>query len=195
MNPDEKTGVEASVKNTARAEKAEKVFLLENVTDLEHVVHYVDQIIKQRMIDGKNTNATVIALSGDLGAGKTTFTKSLAKSFDIKDVLTSPTFVILKRYTPEPEYVSGRVDDAVRVLQSQSRPQSQMLIENFIHIDAYRLKNEDELRRLSFDSLYQNNKNLICIEWPEMVAGLIPTDAIWIKLEHQEGEGRKVTVS
>jgi tRNA threonylcarbamoyladenosine biosynthesis protein TsaE len=101
------------------------------------------------------TEATVIALSGDLGAGKTTFAKEIAKTFDIEEGVTSPTFVI------EKIYVCGRGP-----------------FRKLIHIDAYRLKDSQELRALGWDEVVRVKENLIILEWPEHVPGLVPERAV-----------------
>ncbi len=98
--------------------------------------------------------ATVLGLKGDLGAGKTTFTQSLARACGITETLTSPTFVIQKTYKiPQPATFSS-----------------------LIHIDAYRLESSDELLHLGFQELLQDPNNLICIEWPENVTEALPED-------------------
>lgn len=109
----------------------------------------------------KSGNAVVIALSGDLGSGKTTLSQQIGKALGIEENLVSPTFVIMKRYE----------------LDNQA-------FKNLIHIDAYRLKNADELIKIGWQEIYSNKDNLIIIEWPEMVEGLIPSNAIKVKLSH-----------
>src|ERR1700679_1259702 len=98
--------------------------------------------------------ATVVTLSGDLGTGKTTFTQAVAKALGVGEDVTSPTFVIEKIYQ----------------LKGQK-------FDRLIHIDAYRLENEHELKVLGFEELLEDPKNLILLEWPERVAELIPADA------------------
>lgn len=99
-------------------------------------------------------SAFVLALQGDLGAGKTTFTKALAQSFGVTETVTSPTFVIEKIYKiTHPEF------------------------DHFIHIDAYRIERSEELAKLGWNAIVNNPRNLIVIEWPERVADLIPADA------------------
>jgi len=95
--------------------------------------------------------ATVVGLYGDLGSGKTAFTKCVAELLGIKDEITSPTFVIEKIYA----------------LQHQQ-------FTHFIHIDAYRLESELELVNLGWKELLKNPQNLIFIEWPEKVSGAMP---------------------
>ena len=95
------------------------------------------------------TQATVVGLYGNLGAGKTAFTKIVAGFLGVADTVTSPTFVIEKIYAP--------TGDASRVF------------DHFIHIDAYRLESADELVHLGWNEIIANPRNLIFIEWPERV--------------------------
>ncbi len=91
--------------------------------------------------------ATVVGFSGHLGAGKTTFTKAVAKALWLKEDITSPTYVIMKIYE----------------LSRSSR------WKRLIHIDAYRLESAQELKGLKFDELISDRDNLIIVEWPENV--------------------------
>ncbi len=115
--------------------------------------------------------ATVVTLSGELGAGKTTFAQEAAKSLGVDEHVTSPTFVIEKIYD----------------LHAQRW-------QKLVHIDAYRLKDSRELEALGWSKLVADPGNLILLEWPEMVAGLIPEHAIRIRFDI-EGEGRKISIS
>ncbi len=115
--------------------------------------------------------ATVLALNGNLGAGKTTFTQTLARELGITETVTSPTFVIQKRY------------------KTAAGPFAQL-----IHIDAYRLDSADELRALDWDVLVADPANIICLEWPERVAEIVPADAIAINLEIADGGGRTISL-
>ena len=118
--------------------------------------------------------ATIVALSGDLGAGKTTVTQQIAKELGVTQNVISPTFVIMKTY----ELNGGR-----NPLADFAR---------FIHIDAYRLKSHTELMTLGFAELLADPQNLILIEWPEMVAEIIPKNAIRIKLSHINENEREI---
>lgn len=135
----------------------------------KHVSHSLEETaqIAQKwlqLISEKNaTNkkgATIIGLSGHLGAGKTAFTKCVAKDIGITEDVTSPTFVIMKMYP---------VDKAKMVKD---------LLPNFpwkklIHIDAYRLEQGKELAALKFAELVKDLGNLILIEWPENVKEVV----------------------
>ncbi len=114
--------------------------------------------------------ATIVALSGELGAGKTTFTQTLARHFGIEETVTSPTFVIQKAY------------------DTKSGP-----FKRLIHIDAYRLKEARELEVLGWKEIASDPDNLIVIEWPERVAALIPESALRIALEFVDEETRNIS--
>ncbi len=107
----------------------------------------------------------VIALTGDLGAGKTTLTKAVARGLGVTEVLTSPTFTIVQ------EYDSGRMP--------------------VYHFDVYRVHDEDEMFELGFDD-YLHGKGVCLIEWAELVKDLLPPDTVWIKLEYGSGENERV---
>lgn len=121
-----------------------------------------------------NNKAFVISLKGDLGAGKTTFTQMLAKELGIEETITSPTFVIQKRYE------ISKVDISFKKL---------------IHIDAYRLDSSDELLNLDWEELISNPENIICLEWPERVRDIIPEDAVVINIEIGDSVERKIEIN
>jgi tRNA threonylcarbamoyladenosine biosynthesis protein TsaE len=102
-----------------------------------------------------DTRATVVGLKGDLGSGKTAFTKMLAGELGIMDEIVSPTFVVAKYY---------------------ALPKSSPW-ERLVHIDLYRIENKDELRPLRFKDLMQDTSSLVIIEWPERAFGEFPEDA------------------
>ncbi len=100
--------------------------------------------------------ATLVTLSGELGAGKTTFTQAVAKALGVTEPVTSPTFVLEKIYSLPPE-------------QSFTK---------LVHIDAYRLKSGQELAALNFDALMASAENLIVLEWPERVVDMLPEPSV-----------------
>ncbi len=109
--------------------------------------------------------ATIVALSGDLGAGKTAYVQTVAREFGVEEQVASPTFVIEKIYEC-----------------------SQGLFVKLIHIDAYRLKGAHELEVLGWPELIADPTHLVLIEWPENVADAIPDDAIHISLSGSDDE-------
>lgn len=123
----------------------------------------------KRTIDKKSSSkkATILTLSGDLGAGKTTLTKELAKILRVSEDIISPTFVIMKKYKTK-----------------------DLKFKNLIHIDAYRLNNSDELLNLGWLEIIKDSNNLIILEWPEIVSGCLKDEEIKIVLGHKDEENR-----
>lgn len=113
--------------------------------------------------------ATVVALQGDLGSGKTAFTQLVGEILGIKEDMASPTFVIEKIYA-----INWRG------------------FKNLIHIDAYRIEKESELLHLGWEEIVCEPENLIFIEWAENVPGLIPTAARVIKFKFIDEKTREI---
>lgn len=130
----------------------------------EEAARFARSLVKseQRLPAGRQ--ATLVTLSGELGAGKTAFVKAVALALGIEDVVTSPTFVLEKIYILPS--ASGRARAFKRL----------------IHIDAYRLSSGGELAALGFDELMQDEGNLILLEWPEKVADALPAPATRISI-------------
>ena len=105
----------------------------------------------------------IVGLKGDLGAGKTTFVKGVAKALEIKDRIKSPTFVLLKEFR-------GRKGDLV-------------------HVDAYRL----EGKRIDDIGLsdYFDRVNII-IEWYDLIAKVLPRLDVVVDFQSQEGDKRRI---
>lgn len=103
----------------------------------------------------KAAGATLVTLSGDLGAGKTAFTQAVARAFGVEEPVTSPTFVLAKAYTLPKEGAFSQL----------------------LHIDAYRLAGGHELAKIGFADALLDPGTVIFLEWPEQVAdGLPPAD-------------------
>lgn len=119
-------------------------------------------------INGRN----VVLLFGDLGAGKTSFTKRLAKKLLVKEEIISPTFVIQKTFN---------------ILNKK------FSFEKLIHIDAYRFEDSKEGEVLKLGEVIEEKKNLIVIEWPEKLDQELlkqfEDKTIKLSFEH-DGEGR-----
>jgi len=120
------------------------------INSLNKMNIWADSFIKDLPVS--SNRAVVVGLSGDLGSGKTTFVQSVAKILKIEKYITSPTFVIQKRY---------------------KITNSKISFENLIHIDAYRLESGEELLNLDWKEIVKNPKNLVFIEWPEKVEDIL----------------------
>lgn len=118
-------------------------------------------------ITKKLPNGSVICLLGDLGAGKTTFVRGVAETLNIKEVVQSPTFNIMKIY------LKG------------DKP--------LIHIDAYRLA--DVNNDIGLDEYIGYETGLTMIEWPMYIENLIPENAISIEIKNTGDTTREITIS
>lgn len=110
---------------------------------------------------------STFCLTGDLGAGKTTLVRGIARALNIKSVVQSPTFNIMKVYF-----------DGDRPL---------------IHIDAYRLA--DVNTDIGLDEYIGYETGITVIEWPEFIKDLIPENAIEVNIRHAEGDTRNITIT
>ena len=109
---------------------------------------------------------TVIAYRGDLGAGKTAFTRGLARGLGCKDIVTSPTYTIVN------EYLSGRLP--------------------LFHFDMYRLSSSDDLFDIGWED-YLERGGVCAVEWSENVADAME-NAILVTLEKTGDESRRITI-
>ncbi|WP_066057334.1 tRNA (adenosine(37)-N6)-threonylcarbamoyltransferase complex ATPase subunit type 1 TsaE [Robertmurraya korlensis] len=107
----------------------------------------------------------VITLEGDLGAGKTTFTKGLAVGLDITKNVSSPTFTIIKEY-------NGRLP--------------------LYHMDVYRL--EDSYEDLGFDEYFEG-QGVTVVEWAHLIEEQLPNELLQIKITHGEENTRILTIT
>lgn len=107
----------------------------------------------------------VIALEGDLGAGKTTFTKGLAKGLEIKKTVNSPTFTIIKEY-------HGRLP--------------------LYHMDVYRVENSFE--DLGFDEYFEGD-GVTVVEWAHLIEEQLPNERLTIYLYHEDNDNRKIVLN
>jgi len=142
------------------------VVISKKIEDTGEVARRVlDYAKKRRDMSG----ATVVGLYGDLGAGKTAFVKEVTKITGIKENAPSPTFVILKKYKT-----------------------SDKKFKKLIHIDAYRLGDEKELKQLNWSEIIKNPENIIFVEWAERIKKSLPKDMIKIYFEFVDENTRKI---
>jgi len=128
-------------------------------------------VIGRVSVEGRS-NAAVVALSGDLGAGKTTLVKTLAEALGLQESITSPTFVIEQIYDLPRDAMFARL----------------------VHMDAYRLASASELTALGWQELVADPQNLIVVEWPEHVRERIPKDAVWVTMAVAGEEEREIEI-
>lgn len=111
----------------------------------------------------------VLLLKGDLGAGKTAFTKGLAVAFGVEEIVTSPTFTILN------EHYGTKL--------------------NLYHFDMYRIEDESELKELGFDDYIGKSNGVCAIEWFEKTMSILPSLCFLIEINKISDEEREICIS
>jgi tRNA threonylcarbamoyladenosine biosynthesis protein TsaE len=124
-----------------------------------------------KAIGEKAIEGDIYCLVGDLGVGKTEFTKGFAKGLEIEDHITSPTFTIVN------EYYDGKI--------------------KFFHFDVYRINDIEEMYEIGYED-YFYGEGVTFIEWANLIEEIVPKEAKWIKIEKNLEKGldyRIITVS
>jgi tRNA threonylcarbamoyladenosine biosynthesis protein TsaE len=115
----------------------------------------------------------VLALSGNLGSGKTTFVQGLAEGLCIKERVLSPSYVLMRKH-----YVKGSITG----------------IKNLYHIDLYRLSGAEEAEAIGLTELFGKKENVVVIEWAERANDIFGKDALHIDFQYGKGNERKITL-
>ncbi len=115
----------------------------------------------------------VLCLYGELGAGKTTLIKGIARGLGIKKIITSPTFVLMK------------------VFQVKSQKSK---VKSFVHIDCYRIDNASAIEDIGAMEYFRREDAVTVIEWPERIEKLLPKDCIKIKIKHKGEMAREIEI-
>jgi tRNA threonylcarbamoyladenosine biosynthesis protein TsaE len=147
---------------------------------------------------------SVLALTGNLGSGKTHFTKGLAQYFKIKKNITSPTFVLMKVYkvrNKRQETRDKKIQKYLPLNKGESAGAKRRLegvenkIKTLVHVDCYRLNDPVELLAIGLGEYLNNPACLVVIEWAEKIKKILPKNSIWIKfsLGQKENE-RKIEI-
>ena len=113
----------------------------------------------------------IAGLFGNLGSGKTQFVKGICGFFNVKETVSSPTFIIVNEY-------SGFYKNSENIIRIN-------------HFDLYRLKNISELKEIGLES-YVNDKSVCIIEWPEFADQLLRGNIMKIYLHYGENENERI---
>lgn len=111
----------------------------------------------------------IIGLVGDLGAGKTIFTKGLAAGLGIKQIVNSPTFVLMKVY---------------QILNNKFQ------ISNFVHIDSYRIKSEQDITTIGAQEYFTRPDTVTIIEWADKIKKILPKKTRFVNIKYNGGHKR-----
>ena len=125
---------------------------------MKFISHSPEETIQTAEKIAKSLKAgDIIAYKGGLGAGKTTFTRGVAKGLGLGDVVTSPTFALVNEYRGENL--------------------------TLYHFDMYRIENSDDLESTGYYD-YPLEKSIFAIEWSENIADILPDDTIYIDIKY-----------
>jgi tRNA threonylcarbamoyladenosine biosynthesis protein TsaE len=113
---------------------------------------------------GKVHKGSVLALYGNLGSGKTTFTRYFVEALGLNNRVQSPTFVVARKY--------GYVN----------------------HVDLYRLTSENEAKDIGIEEMLTDSDSLTLIEWPEIIENILPKNSVKIYFEYIDENTRKITI-
>lgn len=122
---------------------------------------YYAKKIAARLVGGE-----ILALSGPLGSGKTTFTKALGKALKVKTNIASPTFVLMQEFTTG---VPSKTDPAKKLI--------------LYHLDLYRTKSFTEVKGLGITQWWGHPQTITVIEWAEKIKNHLPPKTIFINLK------------
>jgi len=122
-----------------------------------------------RIVGEHLTGGQVVALTGELGSGKTCLTQGIARGLGIskKQYVTSPTFTLINEYP-------GMIP--------------------LYHMDLYRLSGPGDLEDMGYEEYFYGN-GVVVIEWAEKVADILPPEALFVHLEHAGGDTRRMEIS
>lgn len=133
------------------------ISIIATIDQTEHIAEAIAKRLKA---------GDVLCLTGDLGAGKTTFSQFLCRALGVDDYVTSPTFNIMNQY-------DGKLP--------------------IYHFDVYRIGDESEMDEIGFDEFLYGN-GVCLVEWANMVTSSIPEEAIWLVFSFIDLETRKIEI-
>lgn len=116
--------------------------------------------------------ALVLALTGELGGGKTTFLQGFGKGLNLRQKILSPTFIVMKKF-----------------------PISDPKFRFFYHLDCYRIQTPKEILDLGFKKILSDPHHIVAIEWADKIRKIVPQSALWIRFEFINEKTRKITIS
>ena len=126
--------------------------------ETQKVAHlFAKEILKS---DFDRKNAVVVALEGDLGGGKTTFSQGFSRGLGVREKVLSPTFVIMRQHLLNSRMFHFR---------------------RFVHMDAYRISGVKELRLLGWQDIIQDKNAIVLVEWADRIRRALPKEYIRIR--------------
>ncbi|OGY52598.1 MAG: tRNA (adenosine(37)-N6)-threonylcarbamoyltransferase complex ATPase subunit type 1 TsaE [Candidatus Buchananbacteria bacterium RIFCSPHIGHO2_02_FULL_45_11b] len=145
-----------------------------------------------KKLAAKLRGGEVLALTGPLGAGKTVFIKGLAEGLGIKQIVTSPTFTLMKVY-PLPYFATPK-PRAVSSLSKESRGAKAGRPKQLIHLDCYRINDPQAIADIGAPDYFGRPDTIAVIEWAEKIKPLLTGQIIGIEIKLKGKNMRKITV-
>ena len=151
---------------------------MEIVTKSAQETKALGRKIASTLVKKSKNEPVILALTGDLGSGKTTFVQGLAQGLGIKGRIISPTFIIMRQYKIRPPTLHHSP------------------FANFYHVDFYRLEEdlEEEIVNLGLADIWGQKGNIVAIEWAEKIKKSLPTISKWIEFECLKNNERKIVL-
>lgn len=128
------------------------------------------QFAAQALGAEKGKGARVVCLWGDLGSGKTTFVQGAAVAAGVREIVNSPTFLIMKKYLL-PGSFRGR---------------------ELYHFDCYRVQSAGEVLDLGWEEILAGSGNLVFVEWPERIREILPAERTDLFFESLDADRRRI---
>jgi tRNA threonylcarbamoyladenosine biosynthesis protein TsaE len=141
----------------------------QNKTEIEMISESAEQTLEiARFIGGNLRKGDVLALSGELGSGKTCFTGGLARGLGVDDKyqITSPTFTLINEYPARCK---------------------------LYHFDVYRLNSYSEFEDLGYEEYFCSD-GVVVIEWAEKIVEILPADTLFISFKYLDENRRKIMI-
>jgi len=143
--------------------------------DTDHITHSTEETRALGATLARDIlSGSVLALRGDLGAGKTTFVQGLLEELGAEKPFVSPTFVIMKEYDLAAPTTTG--------------------IARVYHVDAYRIDDPADMEKLGFDEWCADPEGLVLVEWPEKIANLLPENTKTVSLRWLSDTDREIVI-
>ena len=158
--------------NTSASKKKRSSSKLTYVSESPRTTRTLGALLARELRSKKGP--IIIALTGDLGSGKTTFLKGFAQGLSIRKPVSSPTFLIARGYNL-PQKTKGSLG-------------------KFYHVDAYRITRAEELRHIGWKHMISDPAHIVAIEWAERIPKRLLPALIEISFSHQTPKKRIITI-
>lgn len=143
----------------------------------KETTEFAEKSLREALRGAERDKPLIFWLEGELGAGKTQFVKGLAAGLDIKDRITSPTFVLMKKFKIP-----------------KTNPAAKKGKSLFFHIDCYRIYDSEDAKQIGLDEVIKNPRAIVAIEWAERIVDIIFAPYWKLNFEHVEESNRKISI-